>query len=339
MINVKVSIAGFKTDLNIAQYIGNFDNTLNGCKFFINSNKIKDPDYWFVIENLDTISESSFVNEKNLYFLTSETLWNEDHWIRPSKKGFLEQFNSIYSNYDTNYKEVKSPPFLPWMINANHGDSIFDNHERDVNFFIGLNTLNKTKNISMITSNKIFSDEHKLRYDFAEKISKYFGNDIDWYGNGVNEINEKWDGVSPYKYHIVLENKRINYVMSEKLYDSFLGLSFPFYSGAPNVKNYFPEDSLQAINILDIKGSIKKIEEGVKNNLYEKNFTSLIKSKNIVLNELNLFMRIANIVNNDNEKKSLKKKRITLKNVSIYEKKYRRNNNVKKNLYKIINSK
>ena len=82
-----------------------------------------------------------------------------------------------------------------------------------------------------------------------------------------------------------------------------------------------------------------QIEEGVKNNLYEKNFTNLIKSKNIVLNELNLFMRIANIVNNDNEKKSLKKKRITLKNVSIYEKKYRRNNNVKKNLYKIINSK
>ena len=44
---------------------------------------------------------------------------------------------------------------------------------------------------------------------------------------GVNSLNDKWDGIHDYKYHIVLENEA-NYLISEKLFDSYLGLSFPF---------------------------------------------------------------------------------------------------------------
>ena len=46
------------------------------------------------------------------------------------------------------------------------------------------------------------------------------------------------------------------------------------------------------------------------NNTYEENFESLIESKNIILNEFNLFKRIRNIIEklpkNDADKKSLK---------------------------------
>ena len=51
MINIKVSLPGFNKDLSISQFIGNTDNTLDGCKFWINE-QIDSPDIWFVFENV-----------------------------------------------------------------------------------------------------------------------------------------------------------------------------------------------------------------------------------------------------------------------------------------------
>ena len=34
-----------------------------------------------------------------------------------------------------------------------------------------------------------------------------------------------------------------NNLISEKLYDSYLGLAFPIYFGAPNSGEYFPKNS------------------------------------------------------------------------------------------------
>ena len=47
---------------------------------------------------------------------------------------FLDQFSKIFSNYEVNHRNKLTLPFLPWMINANHGDSVFHNHERDKTF-------------------------------------------------------------------------------------------------------------------------------------------------------------------------------------------------------------
>ena len=67
-------------------------------------------------------------------------------------------------------------------------------------------------------------------------FKKHFKDRLNWYGNGVNEINNKFEVISNSKYHIVLENDSKYNLISEKLYDSYLGLSFPIYYGAPNVK-------------------------------------------------------------------------------------------------------
>ena len=145
----------------------------------------------FVIEDLDRIAETSYVPKSNLFFLTNETFWHEDYWIKPSKKGFLNQFNSVYSNYDTVPHGEKALPFLPWMVNANHGDSVFENHERDKSYFARLENIKKSKEISMVVSNKTFSPDHQLRFDFAKSIKGHFKDKIDWYGFGVKNINQK----------------------------------------------------------------------------------------------------------------------------------------------------
>ena len=83
----------------------------------------------------------------------------------------------------------------------------FHNHERDKTFFKNIESTDKIEKIRIITSNKIISDEHVF-FKFAKKFKSYFGQDIEWFGIGINEIEEKWEGIHPFKYHIALENKK-----------------------------------------------------------------------------------------------------------------------------------
>ena len=82
----------------------------------------------------------------------------------------------------------------------------------------------------------------------------------------------------------------MDYVISEKLFDSYLGLSFPFYSGAPNVNDYFPSNSLRKIDINNLDKSIEIIEECIENNLYENNSNEILYSKKFNLYRAKSFL-------------------------------------------------
>ena len=115
-----------------------------------------------------------------------------------------------------------------------------------------------------------------------------------------------------------------------------MGLSYPIYSGAPNVYEYFPEDSLTAININDTSGSIKKIEKLIEDKTYENNLAYLLEAKQLVLTKHNLFNRIVEIANSKLNNNSENKSHVILKNVDSYVKKYNLTNKVKKSFFKLL---
>ena len=67
----------------------------------------------------------------------------------------------------------------------------------------------------------------------------------------------KWEGISKYKYHLVIENSNMDYVVSEKLFDSYLGLSFQSTLGKKSIE-LLPENSLLQIDI-DNLTKVKKL--------------------------------------------------------------------------------
>ena len=134
-----------------------------------------------------------------------------------------------------------------------------------------------------------------MRLKFVKALKKHFGDALDWFGNGIQPLEQKWDGIAPYKYHLVLENQLRIDVITEKLYDSFLGLAYPIYYGAPNVGDYFDPKSMATINILDLHGSIKKIEQILTADPYQAALPALVESKNRVLTKCNLFERIVDL--------------------------------------------
>lgn len=117
----------------------------------------------------------------------------------------------------------------------------------------------KTKNISMIFSDKKKTLGHKLRHEVAKNIK-----DIDLYGAGINKkIEFKDDILMPHRFSIEIENTKTNNCTSEKLMDCFVTGTIPIYWGCPNIGNFFDISGILTFdNIEELKLIINKIKNG-----------------------------------------------------------------------------
>ncbi len=320
MINVKISMSSHGENLDFINFYSS--GTLPKVNFYIN-NEIEKADFWFVFEDLKYEQESCFVPKDNIFYLNNETSFKKDYFFENHMVKFLDQFNKTFGCYsNNNINHVNTLPFLPWMIHGNHGDIIFEKSDMNFETLKNLSRLEKSVDLSVICSNKSHTENHQLRLEFVKTLKNYFGDKLAWHGNGINPINQKSDIIFKSKYHIVLENDMRYNLVSEKLYDSFLGLSFPIYYGAPNIHEYFVEDSLIAIDINDINSSIKKIQEAIKNNLYENNYEKILHSRDKVLNELNLHNRLISIVENYSNQNHINSEKVTLYSSNYFWKKH-----------------
>ena len=296
MIDIKITLPSHGKNLTLENFYTN--NLSDNFNFYINSD-IEKADFWIVFEDLKKDVEYCEVPKENVIYLNNETSFKKDYFFEIHMIEFLNQFKYSYGCYPTLKKNhINTIPFLPWMIHANHGDTIFKKTELNYDFFSNLQKTDKKIELSVICSNKRHTENHKLRVEFLNILKNHFKDKLLWFGNGINEIENKFEVISNSKYHIVLENDSKYNLISEKLYDSYLGLSFPIYYGAPNVNDYFDINSLSMININDINGSIRTIENVINNNFYDKNINLLNSEKEKVLNEYNMYNRICEIIKN-----------------------------------------
>lgn len=94
----------------------------------------------------------------------------------------------------------------------------------------------KTKEISIIASDKNQTEGHKLRHEIIEKL----GNKVDVYGRGYKPIDNKLEALRDYQYSIVIENERSMGFFTEKLIDCFMTGTMPIYWGNPTILKDLP---------------------------------------------------------------------------------------------------
>ncbi len=297
---IKLSIPNEKNNLDISQFIGNIKNKIGNVEFIVNDENLKEADAWFVLEDPIKIgekdpikiSETCIVPPDKIFYFSAEASYPIG-WYDNQKKysSFFAQFAKIITCHPIIHNNIEfEPPYLPWAINANHG-TFFKKHFRDYNYFKTSELPKKTKLMSIICSNQKFTPSHELRLRFVENLKKHFGDQLDWFGNGVNPVTQKWDAIAPYKYTIVLEGQSRNSVITEKIGDAYLGGSYPIYWGAPDIDKYFPGCPRQDINILNFSETVKIIESLINSSRYEVARDEISKAKKIVLNDFNLFFR------------------------------------------------
>lgn len=139
----------------------------------------------------------------------------------------------------------------------------------------------KTKNISMVCSNKNMCEGHRKRRETALKLKPI----IDTFGrfDGGKWANFE-DIYNNYRFNVAMENISIGYYFTEKICNCFASKVVPIYYGSPHITEYFnpagmfiAEDPKQ---IPDIVNDILKNPEEIYNSMIpaiEQNFRTVEK--------------------------------------------------------------
>ena len=284
----------------------NGDGVWGDYKFYINED-VDECDYWVVFSKGIKNNESSKVLKNYIILIIGEP-----SSVYHFSYGFLKRFNLVIS-CDTKIKHhnvLFDHPFMPWWVGVNNThishikvsdqnkvlakkESLKQTLSVDLKYFDFIHKNNsKIKLLSVITSNKVITKGHRDRLKFVEQLKNHFGDKIDIYGRGFNDVSDKRQAIQDYKYHIVIENFSSPYYWTEKLSDAFLCDAYPLYYGCKNLANYFSVNSFSYIDIYDIDRSIKIIEDAINNNFYEKNINSINEAKMMILEKYNIFPEI-----------------------------------------------
>lgn len=292
-MKIKVTIPGAKTNASLAEWTGSNPTD----EFFVNT-EVENPDVWMVFDD-GVEGDKASIDRRNIFFMTAEICYPIGRFDEPKGRKYLSQFAKLFTMHDIlDGRKTHVRPFTNWMMNANHGYSSFAENGRDKDYFLNLRQLDKPFNLSVICSTKAFTPEHYLRLKFVAKLKEDLGDRLHWFGNGVEPLKDKWPGIAPYRYHLAIENRFGYDIISEKLYDSFLGLAMPIYYGAPNVHHYYSEDAVQVINIHDYKRAKRQILDLIESDMAERNYSYLMQAKNRAADRDNWTVRMADIARN-----------------------------------------
>ncbi len=146
----------------------------------------------------------------------------------------------------------------------------------------------KTREISLFhTDKKQRHTLHARRFEFMNAMIIGLGDKIDVYGKNSRPVRHKAEGLDDYCYHIAVENHIGKHHWTEKLSDSFLGYSLPFYVGCTNAADYFPPRSFIPLDLRDHKKALQTIREAIANNEYEKRLPAICEARRRVIEDYN----------------------------------------------------
>lgn len=92
----------------------------------------------------------------------------------------------------------------------------------------------KKKDVSIIASNKNFTEGHALRHSAAKLIST-----DDRFGTAYKNVENKLEALADYRFSIVIENCKQPGFFTEKLIDSLIVGTIPIYWGCEEVDQIF----------------------------------------------------------------------------------------------------
>ena len=263
---------------------------------FCLDDSMEEADFWVVQGKGVREVQTCRVAPENTILLTTEP---RSVLVYPQR--YIRQFGLVVTCQEqTRHPNiVYGPAILPWFVGyqpAPPSSGIPYTFSQDYDSLNQpSNPEDKTKLLSVITSNKAFTRGHLDRIKFVEKLKAHFGDRIDVFGRGFRPFDDKWDVLRPYKYHIAIENSSQRYYWTEKISDCYLTETFPFYYGCTNLSEYFNKEAFLPIDIRQPEQAIAAIDAAILAQRYEQSLQVLAACKRQVLGEYNMFEYVARL--------------------------------------------
>lgn len=200
--------------------------------------------------------------------------------------------DSIHRGYDRVFTHLliddplvtTAPPILDWWIGKTY-DELRD-----------LTLPDKTRELSAIASTKDWITGHRVRGEFVERVAREFP-EVDIFGRGRNEeLDDKWDGLAPYRYSLAIENTSKNDYWTEKISDCFLSYTVPMYFGATNISRYFPKNSYIWLPLDEPREALRIIRDTFERDDWNSRLPALQEARGLVLDKYSLFAQITGLV-------------------------------------------
>jgi hypothetical protein len=207
-----------------------------------------------------------------------------------------EDFSRVYTHHapSESPKYIASHPAIPWHIN------------RSFDQLVRMDIPDKAKAGSWIVGNARELPGHLKRLSFLKFIQKNMSRDIDLYGRAVHYIDDKWDGLAPYRYSLAIENSNSPDYWTEKVADCYLTWTVPLYYGCSNLEKYFPRDSFIRIDINNPEVGLAQLKNIFEADVWKKRIPALTEARRLVLHEYQLFPHMSKLIKNHAVKKEEK---------------------------------
>lgn len=209
-------------------------------------------------------NDSSF---PNLCFV-SESCFGEINGIRELNKiGLLIEPVSIDS---THYSIARNPEFQKkFDFILTHSQNLINlNPEKFVFYpFMGCwikledrCVYEKTKDISIVASDKNITAGHKLRHEVIRRYRPYFKGSV--FGRGYSPVDYKLEALKDYRFQVVIENENSPHWFTEKICDCFATGTIPIYWGTSTITDFYNGDGIIQFSSADeLEGILKNCTE------------------------------------------------------------------------------
>ena len=202
-------------------------------------------------------------------FVESEAICPEDYLIFEKHKGLEKDFDLIFTYSAKILDSISNARFSPLNAHIWDIDAIDDLYTR------------KTKNISILSSNKAMCELHKFRFDLThrcknEGLADTFGT---FDGGKLIPIA---DTLTDYRYTICIENDIQPYFFTERIISALAAQTIPIYLGATKIDEFFNPDGIIKFSPKD---DIKKVLKQCTKEEYERRLPAILDNYQRVLKD------------------------------------------------------
>lgn len=199
-------------------------------------------------------------NHRYGMFIESEAIMSSSYRLFDTHKGLEKDFDLIFTHSAKLLDKLDNARFVPFCA------SLWNTSVKDDMY------KTKTKDVSILSSDKQMCDLHKFRIDLAnqckrENLADTFGT---FDGGAMVKISETLDD---YRFSICIENEITPYFFTERLVSALAAQTIPIYLGASKVDEFFNPDGIIKITTKD---DIKEVLKQCTKEEYENRLPAIL---------------------------------------------------------------
>lgn len=220
--------------------------------------------------------------------------------IHPFSARFLNQFGQVLttSTKSLDTRKIYGNFCSMWFVGMDFSKPFKLDHLKGYDHFKALECPPKSDKISIVTSDKVFTEYHRKRLAFIDVLKDRIPAHLDLYGRGFKSVDDKADALLPHKYHLAVENGNAAFGWTEKLSDPLLAWAFPFHAGCPNVADDLPAGCFDTINLDAPETEADRMVQDIQNGRWEAALPDIAAARQVLLENYNLTFKLAELARN-----------------------------------------